>query len=687
VLSVATQLTRSIAGGARGSMARRHAVQECHRLGALLEADTDLDSLSYYPHLLSWDLARLSRTRGGDLHVVVFVDTFEDVSHGERRRVEWLFNRLVWLMPNVLFVISSRNRLDWGDPAADGLFDWTGPVSWPGLVRGATHEPSQHLVGHLSQEDAGRFLSERLRRGGEPAIPGEIRDRIAVDSAGFPLYLDLAVSRYMQLVGTGAEPAPEDFRGGFPALVTRLLRDLEPDERRLLRVLSLLDSFDADMASKIADLPSEMVAIRLTQRTFVDLDERAPFPYSIHRLLRQEVRTTDAGPDAFSPADWLRYARRAFDVLGDRYREAGDTNDRAAVISALNQALRLGDEFHLPLGWCVDAAYSFIRDSLWESSLRPLVSMPPATPAAALAQTLTAIVGRQTDRRESARALGAVLRSGLLTGEVHDLALYYRAETLRETGRGDESEAVLRQLVGRDTRVADLATKGLLHRLRRLGRFREALALIESQSQAPMWRQMTGTLYWSQGMLGEATSEYLAARDAFRAEGRPGHAGEVDGCLAYVAGLRGVGDEDRELVSTGMDSLRDSRNTWAWLMSRLGGAFLAAEGGADTERDLHALDQRGAAAGLSSIQAYARFGLCLNAAMSGDEGRLRGARADLAAWSAAGDFHWLLEIVDFWLEDRRADRDAVGCDWLGGTATAGDRWRRVLAARRAARTT
>lgn len=420
-------------------------------------------------------------------------------------------------------------------------------------------------------------------------------------------------------------------------------------------MLSLLDSFDADMAARIAGLPSEMVAIRLTHRTFVDLDERAPFPYAIHRLLRQEVRLTDAGPDAFSADDWARYARRAFDELGARYREASGTGDRATVISALNQALRLADEFRVDPGWCVDTAYSFIGDSLWESSLRPLVATPATTPAAALARTLLAIVDRQADRRESARVLGEVLDSGLLTGDVRDLAVYYRAETLRETGHGDESETLVNARRPRDPGdgarrqgpAPPAAPAREIHR--------EARDLIAARPPAPLWRQMAGTLYWTQGMLVEATAEYVAARDMFREQDRPGHAAEVEGCLAYVAGLRGADERDREQVSAGLTALRRSRNTWARLMSQLGAVFLTADGGATTGRELTALDGHGEAAGLTSIQAYARFGACLNAALSGDGGRLRAARTDLAGWVAHGDFRWLVEIVDFWIDPPLVD--------------------------------
>jgi predicted negative regulator of RcsB-dependent stress response len=684
VVSLATNLAVTITGSVRRRMAMKHAVQGCRRLSALLASEPDMESLSYYPHLLAWDLAQAARRSGNDFHAAVFFDTFEDVTGADQRRFERLINRLVWLLPNVLFVVSTRNRLDWGDSSAEGQLDFAGPARWPGLVMGSAGEPSQHLVGYLSAEDSDKFLRQRLRRGDDAAIPEAVRTRITRDSEGYPLYLDLAITHYLQLIESGAEPDPDDFSGGFPALVTRVLRDLPPDERRLIRILSLLDSFDARLAAQIAQLPSEAAALALTQRAFVDVDDAAPFPCSIHRLLREQIRASDSGPDAFGPADWSRYAGRAFDELGARFAQAPAAGDRPLVISLLNQALRLGDEFDLPVGWTADAAYSYIQDNLWENSLRPLVRLPPATAAAALAQTLLAITNRQVEgRRQAAATLAGLLESGLLAGDTRDLAAYYAAESFREIGEGERSERLLQSLIARDSRIADLACKGMVHRLRRQGRFADALNLIRSRPQSSMWMQMTGTLYWSQGMLDEAKQAYETSRDRSLAEGLPGQAAEISGCLAFVSGLCAVHDADAGLVAAGEIALQQSRNTWARLMADLGGALLTATGDAATAERLARIEAAGQAAGLTSIQAYARFAACLNAALSGEDAALRTARAALTDLSAA-DFRWLVQVVDFWqgaADPAGGDGDAV-LDWLGGADAACARWLRVVAARR-----
>lgn len=682
IVTVATSVAVAITSAVHSRRALRHAVQGCRRLAPLLASEPNLESLSYFPYLLSWDLAQAVQQSRQDFHVAVFLDTFEDVARGEERRFERLINRLVWLMPNVLFVVSTRNRLDWGDASAEGHLDFAGSARWPGLVAGAAGEPSQHLVGYLSLADADKFLRERLRRGDEPTIPEAVRSTIARESEGYPLYLDLAVMHYMQLAGTGVEPRPNDFSGGFPELVTRVLRDLPPDERRLIRILSLLDAFDARLAAAIGGLPSEAAAIRLTHRAFVDFDEAVPLPYSIHRLLREHIRASDTGPDAFTAADWRQYAARSYDELGARFAEAGPAGDRPLLISVLNQALRLGDEFDLPVGWTADAAYAYIQDSLWEDSLRPLVRLPPLTAAAALAQALSAITGRQADRRRTATILTDLLESGLLVGDARDLAAYYAAESFREIGQGERSESLLASLLSSDSRIADIAAKGMVHRLRRSGRFTEALELIRSRPPSGMWIQMTGTLYWSQGMLDEAKSAYVASRDRFLADGRPGNAAEVSGCLAFVCGLSAVRGDDADLVAAAATVLQQSRNTWARLMARLGAALLAARADAGTASQLAVIEADGRATGLTSIEAYARFCGCLNTALSGDDTRLLAARAALTAMGS-DDFRWLAEVVDFWLgADAPRESQGAASDWLGGRDAACDRWRQIIADRR-----
>lgn len=128
------------AGALAGSLTRAlrerrqtvRALAGCARLADLLEADPDLDALSFYPHLLAWELAQLPADKR--VMPVILLDTFEDVGDRTHRDLERLIQRIVWLMPNCFFVITGRSRLQWADAALQGQLDYTGPAAWPHLA-------------------------------------------------------------------------------------------------------------------------------------------------------------------------------------------------------------------------------------------------------------------------------------------------------------------------------------------------------------------------------------------------------------------------------------------------------------------------------------------------------------------------------------------------------------------------
>jgi hypothetical protein len=85
----------------------------------------------------------------------LLLDTFEEVTARATREMERWLQRSVFLMPNVLFVVTGRNRLDWADLKQTTDLDFVGTHRWPLLQAGhTTSEPGQHLVGYLSATDA-----------------------------------------------------------------------------------------------------------------------------------------------------------------------------------------------------------------------------------------------------------------------------------------------------------------------------------------------------------------------------------------------------------------------------------------------------------------------------------------------------------------------------------------------------
>ena len=117
-------------------------------------------------------------------------------------------------------------------------------------------------------EDCDDYLARRLESDGAPLIPEPVHQVITRRSHGLPLYLDLAVMRFLELRRTGRTPETADFEYDFPALIARTLADVTPDERHVLRSVSLLDAFDEHLAAQTAGLAHQ--APRLIKRPFVN---------------------------------------------------------------------------------------------------------------------------------------------------------------------------------------------------------------------------------------------------------------------------------------------------------------------------------------------------------------------------------------------------------------------------------
>ncbi|MFF1628464.1 hypothetical protein [Streptomyces sp. NPDC058272] len=163
----------------------------------------------------------------------------------------------------------------------------------------------------------------RLTRDGQPLIGEPVRQVITARSHGLPLYLDLSVARILELSRSGRTPQPGDFDHVFPALVSRTLSDLTPDERHVLRSVSPLDAFDVPLATRAAGLTHEGPALRLTKRPIIREDPFGLWPFHLHQLIRSAVRNTDDTTDSrWTESDWQQAAHRAFTTLGEQYQAA-----------------------------------------------------------------------------------------------------------------------------------------------------------------------------------------------------------------------------------------------------------------------------------------------------------------------------------------------------------------------------
>ncbi|MBQ0867347.1 ATP/GTP-binding protein [Streptomyces sp. RK75] len=689
------QVTGSLIGALRERRQTVRALAACRRLADLLEAEPDLESLSYYPHLLAWELAQLP----ADSRVlpVVLLDTFEDVGDRTHRDLERLIQRVVWLMPNALFIVTGRSRLQWGDAALHGQLDWAGPTAWPGLAahslphlpdRGPEHDHGrQVLIGDFSPEDCEDYLARRLSHDGQPLIPADIRQVIAHRSHGLPLYLDLSVMRFLEIRRSGRTPTADDFSHDFPALIARTLADLTPEERTVLRSVSLLDAFDLELATQAAGLDRQAPALRLSERPFVREDPFALWPFHLHALIRSTIRNADdQTDDRWSPGDWQHAAQRALAAVGEAWR-AGAGPGRRLLVGCLRQGLQLARDFHLELDWLAEAAWAYVSDSVWEPLAPPAregASARLETAADALVETLSALARRQHEHRErTAARLAAVADTGLLPAGLQEMAVYYLAKAQRDLGDSTASRRGMQQVADGGGRLAPAARRGLAHLARLAGDFPTALATARQLGWKGRGHRVEGDVWWPQGDMDRAAAAYQAARLEAEQHGVAGERATCQAQRAFVLAFTdpGVADDEIDLAEQLLTGL-DLRATG--LTVRI--AALIRDAGrtdAEVEDRAQVLRTEARVAGVVAAEAMLDLALAFHHAVQGDHHQLADPLSRLQTLAQDGDYAYYADIVCF-MADLSLARAATWTQWLDAAATVRARWQTLVQHRRAA---
>lgn len=530
-LTVRTAL--SIVDAVRTRRLRNRALRECRPLTLLVE-EAQHDPSEYVAAtlagLLSWDLERL----GGERRplVVAFADAFEYVQGGDRVQ-ERLFQRIVHLTPGVLWVITSRNRLDWDSSHTEGLLPASGPRVWPGLSLGARRDPRQHLVGDLSGEDVQRFLTEASGTAGNPHLPDEVVARIRQGSHGLPLYLDLSLAVARSRADGPLEAS--DFGGPLPQMIIGVFAHLPDGERELARTASLVPRFDAEL---IAEACGTLLgdAERLCQQTLITFDAHPLFPYRLHDAVRSAVvgePVTASG--AWSAADRTARAERLLNVLRRRSDRLLRQGLESQQLDVLELAAGLCAAHGLSASWLADA---LARLPSFEQTARRL---PPADPGTWMGQLSGIYEAWRGDRRTVHRIayLEEYLRRPLLDDirRRTRLRLAYNSRTHGDRARCLE---LLREALAEEP-SSDLLRYQVARTLHGLGNYtalRQHLAMYPLGDTTSL--RIRGDLAFDRGLLEEAVSGTALRARYLRETGQHRLAQENEMTMLWRRALQGV---------------------------------------------------------------------------------------------------------------------------------------------------
>lgn len=490
--------------------------------------------------------------------------------------------------------------------------------------------------------------------------------------------------RFLEIRRTNCTPQPADFDHDFPALIARTLSDLTPDERHVLRSVSLLDAFDLQLATATAGLPHQAPALRLAERPFVRENPFGLWPYHLHGLIRSTVRSADdQSDDRWSPSDWEQAAQRALTALGAQFRAHTGPN-RVLLTGCLRQGLALARDFRLDLDWLTEAAWTYVSDSVWEP-VTPPTHHPAgdengvATPADVLVELLAALARRQHEHRQiTASRLTAVTEAGLLPTDLHEMALYYLAKAQRDLGDSAGSRRGMQLVADGNGRLAPAARRGLAHLARLAGDFPTARTVARTLGWEGRQHRVEGDLHWPHGDMARAAAAYATARDQAEQHGIAGERATSQAQRAFALAFTDPTTAADELhlaqqLLTGLD-LRATT-----LTTRIASLIADAGNTADLTGRTHVLRAEIDGAGLTTAQATFELALCFHHAVLGSHDEVTSTISRLRNLTRNGDYAYYTDIAHF-MANRTLETPSP-VHWTDGEAATRERWRTLVTAR------
>jgi hypothetical protein len=485
---------KGIVAGLEKKQLKRSVLKDCEILATILDdlpRDSSPEAAAVLAWLLGWHLDRTD-PRGRPL-LVVFIDAYEELTLDSSRRAERVLNKLIHFLPQVLWVITGHNALDWTEVSVAPLLPEGSAATWPGLVPGTAAEPRQHLVGNLSDRDS-RYVLERARHQVCVDLSDKLIDTIVKDSGGLPLYLELAITVARQAHADGRVVSASEVSGSLGALVARVLKGIPSDERRALRAASLVPSFDITSTGDAAGVDYGAVD-RATRRPMVDKSEHnATFPFKLHEQVRVAIRNQDVNSsDAWHVRDWEISATRYCESLARRLEKSTDPVERQSITV---QAL------HLIARTEVDGECDWVRKAVFAApSLKALAAERPSVVYARSAEPLVTFLSCWDEGVNSDERLTRLESLADETTQLGRNAMRFRAYNLRGRNRHQEAIEIFDRLVVVEpsalNRYQQILCNAMAKRLRTALRLATALAESDpirgARGQALVW-QATGEI-------------------------------------------------------------------------------------------------------------------------------------------------------------------------------------------------
>ena len=287
---------------------------------------------------------------------VVFVDAVEKLQRAEdgRREGECVLQELIWNLPQVLYVVTGRDQLDWGNVGRNNLVH-AGPEVWPGLS-GVDGGFDQKSLTMLSPDECREYVQSVAEKD-SLVVSNEVVEDLIESSGGLPQYLKLALDVAHRYKENGfGEISVETVSGSLGSLVELILEGIPEDECRALRAAAMLSKFDCNLVAVAAQVDQGCVERAMT-RSLIEVDfKESLFPCRMHDVVREAIRNAGVHvKGGWSEIDWRSAAYRILEEFEVRIQNAVEQGDDKLNIWLTSMAISLVSEESVEAGFTSDA--------------------------------------------------------------------------------------------------------------------------------------------------------------------------------------------------------------------------------------------------------------------------------------------------------------------------------------------
>jgi len=377
---------------------------------------------------------------------VVFVDAVEKLQRAEdgRREGECVLQELIWNLPQVLYVVTGRNQLDWGNVERNNLIH-AGPEVWPGLS-GVDGGFDQKSLTMLSPDECREYI-QRIAEKDSLVVSNEVVEDLIESSGGLPQYLKLALDVAHRYKENGfGEISVETVSGSLGNLVELVLEGIPEDERRALRAAAIFSRFDCGLVAVAAQVDQGCVERAMT-RSLIEVDSNESlFPYRMHDVVREAIRHAGVHVEGgWSENDWRCAAQRSLGELELRVRSLAEEGDTRCLIRSISMAINLVSDESVRAGCDSDSfeQEDWLRKAVIEGpSIQGLYPYIPTTSRTEYGQGFIDFISARVERIPFESRMRFLKRLAYSTHPLARSAFHHWGYILRQEGKFDEAVRV-----------------------------------------------------------------------------------------------------------------------------------------------------------------------------------------------------------------------------------------------------